>query len=98
MVLIKKILPFLFGINRISNEYSLKFSLEQACFLANSRRSPVRLALVGNRQTSAAFGSTGSQNTTAIMRGHSFTESVFVEALANVGLKCTFHLFIELQL
>lgn len=94
MVLIKKILPFLFGINRISNEYSLKFSLEQACFLANSRRSPARLALVGNRQTDTSFGPAGGQDTTAIRRGHSFTEAVLVDALANGGLKCAFHLFL----
>lgn len=52
------------------------------------------MILIRNGQLLAALGTTGSQYATSVLRCHSLTKSVFVDATAVVWLKCSFHLFI----
>lgn len=52
-----------------------------------------KLSLVRNRQFGAALGSAGGQYAATVGGGHSFSEAVFVDALAGVGLISTFHGF-----
>ena len=45
-----------------------------------------------------AFGTTRSQNATAVCSGHTLTETMLVVSLAIVGLERSFHFFISILL
>ena len=47
--------------------------------------------LIRYAQLLASFGTTGSQHATAVLGGHSLTETVLVHSPAIVGLECSFH-------
>jgi hypothetical protein len=49
------------------------------------------VVLVGNSQLLATMCTTGSQNATAVLCGHSLAEAVLVDATAIVRLECSFH-------
>ena len=47
--------------------------------------------MVGNGEGGAAFGAATGEYLAAVFGGHSFAESVLVDATAIRGLKCSFH-------
>ena len=59
---------------------------------ADEMRSLLTVVLVRNCELLAAMGTTGSQNATAVLRGHTLTEAMLVHTTAVVRLKCSLHL------
>ena len=55
-------------------------------------RSLLTVVLVRDCELLAAMGTTGSQNATAVLRGHTLTEAMLVHTAAVVRLKCSLHL------
>ena len=59
---------------------------------ADEMRSLLTVVLVRDCELLAAMGTTGSQNATAVLRGHTLTEAMLIHTAAVVRLKCSLHL------
>lgn len=64
------------------------------CLLSctDEMRSLLSVVLVRDSELLAAMGTTGSQNATAVLGGHTLTEAMLVHTAAIVRLKCSLHL------
>jgi hypothetical protein len=78
----------------IKNGKEVKSPLLLFYFLANL--SLFTMCLIRYGQFLATFCAARGQYASAVLRGHSLSETVLVIAATVVGLKCSFHIFVLL--